>query len=388
MRKFKIFILSIMTICCLCMGLVGCKDNKEETKAPFFKETAIVEGFSDYNYTVSNSIDSINFADLISEEYANSFRVFKELEGKNEIVTKATKLNVGNNLFYIFDGAKVYPLNIYRNKIIDIEITSLKYGISGYKTYTIKHEENTYLESLEISNYCDERYYEFICLYNNSPVDLPLLVKGNSEGKMKLDIKSLPKEFQYYISNGEKIIDTIKVYGYTDSITVYSSYSWLTGHPNNYQKLGYYISGCKIFGHQYSMNENREIILSYTPKDIDGETIEILYQPISIYFEVPFAMEEAFIANYELLNGSNYITVEMLDDIILKDDIIGMIYNDGYQTMRITSAQIYYSYGDLGSWIAVDVRNDKMKLSDYVHSETISDSSIRYITIVIEMEVL
>lgn len=367
MRKFKMLVLMVMTISCICLGLVACNKNADNNEKYLFKDNALVqENPTTYTYNVSNSSDNINFSELITEDYINTFRVFLDIEGKQELITKASSLSEGNNVFYIFDGIQTYALNVYRNKIIDVNIKYLVEGIDTYNVSSFKYEENTNIEYLDFTNYIDIRYYDFICFYKeDGVVSFPILARADENNRMEIEIKAQPKRFTYYISNGKEIVDEVKVYGYAEDVVIYNKYSTNIGHPNTYQKLGYTICGCKILSQGYSYYEENNIIKVPHPLDFGSPTIEILYRPIDFYFSVPGENYEIFIKNYQVLGNSNMINIEILNKIEL-NDIIGLVYKDGNKNIRITSAKVVYTAYNY-PYVSEEITNNKNKLSDYIN---------------------
>ena len=122
MKKIKYWLFALLLLP-LGIFLAACGETQQSLDITT-TEDFIVEG-NTISTKVSNSTENILLYEKVSVEKDISWKLYTDIEGQNEIVTKSVSLEVGNNKFYIIvadknGNIKLYNVNIRRRPMYNV----------------------------------------------------------------------------------------------------------------------------------------------------------------------------------------------------------------------------------------------------------------------------
>lgn len=146
MKKIASIFFSFMAFA-LCLGASGCNSSgSNETSS---NTDISIEGFvkEDEKLTgkVNNDVQSFSFIDKVSVAKGSTWKVYSDISGTQEIVTKTVNLSVGDNLSYILVTAKNGDLGFYNVNVRRLDIYTVQFNTNGG---TIVEDQRIQEESL------------------------------------------------------------------------------------------------------------------------------------------------------------------------------------------------------------------------------------------------
>lgn len=203
----------------------------------FFTSDQIVQKPDNTYIIVVNNLQT----DFDFSQYLHShIRIFCDMLGKDEIITRCSPLLEGDNIFYLFNGEKTISLNIYRKQMVT-------FCIKG--TSSIEYEEGTIIEQAPV--YKEDAINEFLGWReeygDKADVEFPLVLDRD----YFICAKTQTKQYNMYVQLLDGTILTVSTSALNKSVYI-PSYE-----AKPLYKLVGYTSGDEYFKATFDADTNK-----------------------------------------------------------------------------------------------------------------------------------
>ena len=283
MKKIRVVLLSVLFLCCVAIGLTGCKTNEgsklESTMS--FKTLSVGEKNMDGNIPVygkvPNAQKTYSFIDEIETVGNTQYVVSLDIYGIQQVATKTIPLNEGDNIVYIIEQLDGNPKAIYEVTIRRREIYTVSFNANGGTAVSSQKIEEDSLAS-QPENSTKKGY-----VFDKWDFDFTTPITKNIEINSKWNV--IHYNISYNLNNGtiEKANPT--TYTVEDTITlsmpIKTGYTGAWDNGNTIEKGS---TGDKTFTAFYTIivykinydcgsgSNNSENLIKYT---IESETITL-----------------------------------------------------------------------------------------------------------------
>lgn len=132
MKKIASIFFSFMAFV-LCLGVSGC--NSGGINDVISSTDISIDGFVKENDKLSgkvnNDVESFSFINKVSVAKGSTWKVYSDVSGTQEIVTKTVNLSIGDNLSYILVTAKNGELGFYNVNVRRFDIYTVHFNTDG-----------------------------------------------------------------------------------------------------------------------------------------------------------------------------------------------------------------------------------------------------------------